>query len=155
MLYPTAEIKWILAYTGEHPSSLSFETFTLPLGPGMQLPETPKSALDNWRELTRTTSFSPLSISQKVIDQLYSLDELALSPIRNIRFDSVFDKSALDSMLANSPYGGDTWQISEVKKTDFDSSSSKFLPKRGERTPNPKNIPSKRKKKGLRRAKWK
>jgi predicted nucleic acid-binding protein len=142
-LYPTAEIKFNLAYTDGRPSSLSFEAFALPLGPGMQLPEAPKPPFEQWIETFRDAQYNSISLTEKLQKFLYQ-DKLATNPLS-------FLNPSNYAPIPNSLYEGDVWQIREIKKTDFDSPSSKFLPKRGERVPIPKNIPSKRKKKGAKK----
>jgi predicted nucleic acid-binding protein len=144
-LYPTAEIKFSLAYTDSLPSSLSFENFSLPLDSGMQLPEAPKSAFAQWIEHFRATPYDSISVAEKLQKVFYEQEQTIANPLRHLNPDNY-------AAIIDSPYyGGDIWHISEIKKEKFDTPSSKFLPKQGERVPVPKNIPSKRKKKGAKK----
>jgi predicted nucleic acid-binding protein len=136
-LYPTAEVKFNLSYIESNPSSLTFESFSLPLDSGMQLPEAPKSAFEQWIEAYRATQYNSISVTEQIQKILYEQETSVFNPLRHL------DLSNYASNIANPPYGGDIWQIREVKKENFDSPSSRFLPKRAERVPVPKNIPSK------------
>jgi hypothetical protein len=111
----------------------------------MQLPEAPKSNFENWIKAYRTAQYNSVSVTEKIQGILYEQEKTVFNPLRHL------DLNQYAAIIDNPHYGGDIWQISEIKKEDFASPSSKFLPKRGEQVPLPKNIPSKRKKKGAKK----
>lgn len=161
-LYPLAEIKFSLAYTDGTPSLLTFENFSLPIGTGMRLPEPPKPEFEELIARLNGLNSSPTSVAQQLLDSFYTLGQEITTPLRGSeKFLTLEDfithplqGFSFDTVVANPPYMGDSWHIQdirEVKQKNLDSPSSKFLPKRGERTLIPKNIPSKRKKKGAKK----